>query len=75
MDNDKMIRQVNQIAEYFKVYPQQRAEEGVEGHIRKFWEPRMRAQLLDYAATDGSGLHPLVATAVEAIRADTGQAA
>jgi len=64
------VRQANQIAEYFKVYPQARAEEGVEGHIRKFWEPRMRAQLLEYAANGGAGLHPLVLTAIESIRAD-----
>lgn len=69
MDDDKMVRQANQIAAYFEAYPQARAEEGVLGHIRKFWEPRMRAQLLAYAAADGAGLHPLVSKAVADLRA------
>lgn len=71
MDSDKMVRQANQIAQYFKVYPQARAEEGVRGHIRKFWEPRMRAQLIEYHDNGGEGLHPLVSTAVVAIKAET----
>ncbi|MES1923673.1 formate dehydrogenase subunit delta [Salinisphaera sp. T31B1] len=76
MDDDKMVRQANQIADYFKVYPQQRAEEGVEGHIRKFWEPRMKAQLLAYAAAGGEGLHPLVLAAIDSIRSSqTGEPA
>ena len=68
MENDKMVRQANQIAQYFSVYPQARAQEGVHGHIRKFWEPRMRTQLIEYAAAGGDGLHALVHTAVDALR-------
>jgi len=71
MDSDKMVRQANQIAQYFSAYPQARAEEGVRGHIRKFWEPRMRAQLIEYYESGGEGLHPLVRTAVAAIKAET----
>jgi len=69
MDNQKMVHQLNQIAAYFEIYPQQRAEEGVEGHIRKFWEPRMRRQLIDYS---GEGLHPLVRKAVANLRTESG---
>ena len=71
MDSDKMVRQANQIAQYFSVYPQARAEEGVRGHIRKFWEPRMRAQLIEHYDNGGDGFHPLVSTAVAAIKAET----
>lgn len=74
MDEHKMVRQANQIAEYFKAYPQERAEEGVRGHIRKFWEPRMRAQLIAFVGAGGEGLHPLVQTAVASIKAETEQA-
>ena len=75
MDSDKMVRQANQIAQYFSAYPQARAEEGVRGHIRKFWEPRMRTQLIEYHEGGGEGLHPLVSTAVAAIKAETRQSA
>ncbi|MES1934219.1 formate dehydrogenase delta subunit [Salinisphaera shabanensis T35B1] len=68
MESDKMVRQANQIAQYFSVYPQARAEEGVHGHIRKFWEPRIRTQLIEYVAAGGNGLHELVHTAVDSLR-------
>lgn len=74
MDNEKMVRQANQIAGYFEVYPQARAEEGVRGHIRKFWEPRMRAQLIKYADAGGKGLHPLVQKAIADLKDEIDQA-
>jgi formate dehydrogenase subunit delta len=71
MESDKMVRQANQIAQYFSAYPQARAEEGVLGHIKKFWEPRMRRQLIEYAGDGGEGLHELVLKAVAALRDET----
>ena len=68
MDENKMVRQANQIAEYFKVYPQDRAEQGVLGHISKFWAPRMRDQLVRYSEAGGDGLHPLVEKAALDLR-------
>lgn len=68
MQDEKMVHMANQIAQYFSAYPQERAREGVLGHIQAFWEPRMRAQLVDYAAHGGEGLHPLVQWAVEQLR-------
>ncbi|NJK46786.1 MAG: formate dehydrogenase subunit delta, partial [Pleurocapsa sp. SU_196_0] len=29
-------------------------------HIRSFWEPRFRQQLLDYAESGGAGLHDVI---------------
>ncbi len=66
-----MIRQVNQIAAYFEVYPEQRAEEGVRGHIQKFMAPTLRQQLLDYVAEGGEGLDPLVLKAARSIEVKT----
>lgn len=65
MQNDKMVHLANQIGRYFSAYPQGRARDGVLGHIQSFWEPRMRVQLVDYAAAGGDGLHPLVQWAAE----------
>lgn len=36
----------------------------VAAHITDFWEPRMRAQLRDYAAAGGAGLDEIVLKAV-----------
>lgn len=67
MDEQKMVHRANQIADYFQAYPEPRAVQEIQTHIRKFWEPRIRAQLLDYS---GDGLHPLVQKAVEKLRAE-----
>jgi formate dehydrogenase subunit delta len=64
MSPDLMVHNANQIALYFASYPREEAVSGVADHIRKFWTPRMREQLLQYAIQGGGGLHEL---AVEAI--------
>lgn len=73
MDDSKMVRQANQIAQYFSVYPEERAKAGVRDHIRKFWEPRLRNQLINYAGAGGEDLHPLVRWAAEQLRDEAGQ--
>lgn len=68
MDTDNLVRMANRIADFFEAMPERReAVEGVAQHIRRFWEPRMRAALLEHARqTRGQGLHPLVAEALHA---------
>jgi formate dehydrogenase subunit delta len=45
---------------------EQEALEGVAQHLRKFWGPRMRRQMLAQVEQGGvEGLHPLVAKALE----------
>ena len=56
----------NQIGAFFAALPDRdEASAGVAEHIRKFWEPRMRAALAGRLAADGddgllAGLSPLV---------------
>lgn len=68
MSPDKMIRMANQIAIFFKTQPGEDAPARVAGHISDFWEPRMRAQLLDYAAAGGDGLDEVVKKAIALVR-------
>jgi len=65
MQTEKLVRTANQIASYFAAYPEERARQEVLGHIKAFWDPRMRAELADYAKEGGDGLHPLVRWAAE----------
>jgi formate dehydrogenase subunit delta len=58
----------NQIADFFRPYPEEKAIAGVQEHIRSFWTPRMRKELFAHAAAGGKGLHPQV---LEAIRRST----
>jgi formate dehydrogenase subunit delta len=60
----------NEIAKFFEADPDHTvAVDGVAGHLRRFWEPRMRKELLAHIdATGGEGLRPLVLEATRAIR-------
>ncbi|MBC9245865.1 formate dehydrogenase subunit delta [Paracoccus sp. 11-3] len=62
MSPDKMIRMANQIATFFKSQPGD-APEKIADHLRDFWEPRMRQQLLSYISQGGEGLDELVTKA------------
>lgn len=65
MDDHKMVHMANQIAAYFQAYPEARAREGVLDHIRKYWPPQMRSQLVAFRVGGGEGLHPLVEWAAQ----------
>lgn len=68
MSEDKLVYMANQIATFFGSKPEPEAAAGVADHINKFWEPRMRAQLLQVLAEGGAGLSPVVRAAGPAIR-------
>ena len=65
MQTEHMVHNANQIALFFAGYPREEAIAGVTDHLRKFWERRMRSQIIDYVAAGGAGLHDL---AVEAVK-------
>ena len=66
MDNDNLVRMVNQIGQFFEAMPDREpALEGIATHVRKFWAPRMREQLqAHYTATGGAGLKAIVIEAL-----------
>lgn len=68
MDDATLVRMANQIADFFAAQGHDEAVQGIAGHIRSFWDPRMRKGL--YACVDrgGQGLNPLVLDAVVALR-------
>ena len=56
MEISNLIRMANRIGQFFEAMPdRQEAGEGVANHIHKFWEPRMRTQLLDFLAGQPDG--------------------
>ena len=63
MTSEDTVRMANQIAAFFSSYPHEEAVNGVFGHIRDFWEPRMKKALKSYIADGGKGLQPLVVEA------------
>jgi formate dehydrogenase subunit delta len=71
MQSDDLVRMANQIAQFFAVYPEEDAVEGVRDHLEKFWPPAMRKELVAIAdglqPADGE-LHPLVLRAAAQLR-------
>jgi formate dehydrogenase subunit delta len=57
----------NQIASFFRSYPDEEAAAGVHDHIVAFWSPAMRRDLRAYVDADGSGVDPLVERAMNRI--------
>ena len=60
-----MVQMANQIALFFASYPREEAIAGVTDHFKKYWEPRMRKQIIEYVAHGGGGLHELALEAVK----------
>jgi formate dehydrogenase subunit delta len=53
---DRLITMANQIGDFFAPYPPERRAEGIRNHLRTYWDPRMRADLLAYIEAGGDGL-------------------
>ncbi len=68
MHSDPMIHRANQIALFFAGYPHDEAVAGVLDHLKKFWEPRMRKQIIAYLEHGGKGLHELAVEAVKQLQ-------
>jgi formate dehydrogenase subunit delta len=60
-----MVHLANQIALFFASYPREEAVAGVTDHLKRFWEPRMRRQIIEYVANGNGGLHELALEAVK----------
>ncbi|QWF71579.1 formate dehydrogenase subunit delta [Methylomonas paludis] len=70
MDNSNLIKMANNIGAFFKSEPDRvLAIQGVEQHIRNFWEPRMRKQIIAYVEKGDQELLDIVAEAVKHIAA------
>jgi formate dehydrogenase subunit delta len=67
MSPDRLVYMANQIGTFFA---SQRGDAvaGIADHLKKFWDPRMRAAILAHAAAGGEGLDPAVLQAVNSLR-------
>lgn len=65
-----LINMANRIGAFFEAMPdREEALQGIAGHLQRFWEPRMRIQLLNHLdAENGKGLDPIVVSAIRAHR-------
>ncbi len=70
MDAHKLVKMANGIAAFFESEPDRTvALEGIAGHLRRFWDPRMRRDLLRWQDEHaGEGLRDSVRDAIAAHR-------
>lgn len=68
MQRDKLVMMANQIAGFFAAQGEQRAVPQIADHIDKFWDPRMRREILAHLAEGGAGLDPLALAAIKTIK-------
>jgi formate dehydrogenase subunit delta len=45
VETTTLVRMANQIADYFKSYPEDEAVAEITKHLKSFWDPRMRQRL------------------------------
>lgn len=69
MSPEKLTRMANQIAIFFETQPGDDGADRVAAHLSDFWDPRMRAALLEIAAREDHGLSPLALEAARRMRA------
>jgi formate dehydrogenase subunit delta len=62
---DKLVYMANQIAKFFESQGQEKAVAGTTDHLKKFWDPRMRSQIVAHVKAGGSGLNPVACKAIE----------
>jgi formate dehydrogenase subunit delta len=68
MSRDKLVYMANQIATFFESQPREDQVERVAAHLRDFWDPSMRAQLLEIVEGDKHELRPLALAAANRLR-------
>jgi formate dehydrogenase subunit delta len=73
MSPDRLIYMANQIGKFFQHQAHDKAVAGTVEHIRKFWDPRMRAAIVTHLDAGGAGLDPNVRDAIAALKAANAQ--
>ena len=65
MNVDRLVAMANEIAAFFEADPDRTAAvAGVTNHLTRFWEPRMKKQIIEHQAAGGHGLTAVAAAAV-----------
>ncbi|QJD30527.1 formate dehydrogenase subunit delta [Methylococcus geothermalis] len=69
MHKENLVKMANNISAFFQAEPDHAvAVQGMVDHLHKFWEPRMRRQIIAHLQAGGEGLSPLACDAVAVLR-------
>jgi formate dehydrogenase subunit delta len=72
MDAGRLVYMANQIGKFFSSEDPKTAVAMIADHIKKFWDPRMRAEIIAYLDAGGKGLDGAVHQAVLTLRMPAG---
>jgi len=74
MDIQQLVKMANNIASFFEAEPDaSKGAKGVAEHLKNFWDPRMRREILTYAdEQQGAGLKKIVLEALQNHRVELG---
>jgi formate dehydrogenase subunit delta len=64
----KLVRMANQIGDYFRTFPEEEATAGAADHLRRYWTPKMRGEIVAFLASGGQGLNTVAVRAVTALK-------
>lgn len=65
MRDERLVTMANEIAAFFASEEPATAPENIANHLRRYWDPRMRAQIVAFVQAGGSGLAPEARAGVE----------
>ncbi len=72
MNVERLVEMANDIGHFFSAEPDHAvAVAGIENHLRKFWEPRMRRQIIAHVEAGGAGVEAPVVEAIRRLAAAT----
>ena len=68
MDAARLVYMANQIGKFFETEDPKTAVAMTADHLKKFWDPRMREEIVAYLDKGGRGLDGTVQQAVLALK-------
>ena len=73
---DRLVEMANDIGAFFDAKADKHeAARDIANHLRRFWDPRMRRQMMAHYRQGGHGLHLTVLSAVGMLAEDAGATA
>ena len=67
-DDNKLVMMANQIGRFYGPQKQLEPVGAIATHLRKFWDPRMRAAIITHLDHGGAGLDAPVREAVQRLK-------
>ena len=73
MKTDRLVTMANQIGAFFNAEPDKNeAAKSVANHLKRYWDPRMRREIVaHYREAGGAGLDPVSRSAIALLAAKT----